>query len=131
MIYYDFLQLFDVAAPGTYTTYQTALIPTEWTGFKVVAANLGLHFILLGVIVSRFAVVAKESLIGNVWAAVFQLVNTPETDGWLAQAFMKQDEEVRKELKRTGHGNILVGIALDSGQEGVRLRRRQDRMGIS
>ena len=125
MAYYDQLGQFDNRAPISQTQFVTANTPQRYRGFVAVTTVLLVHLILLGIIVTMFLNGTRYSMLGNSWQSVSQAV-TSETEGYLAIASMKVDDEVKSKMKEDSVQSLRIGIDQIHGSNRVGVVRYED-----
>ncbi|KAK0664591.1 hypothetical protein QBC41DRAFT_306457 [Cercophora samala] len=121
-IYHDLMPQFDVAGPAELVVARGAEVPVQCTFGVVVASLLAVHIVSCVLVAVLYAVVAKDTLLGEAWSAVGQLFG-PDTEAWLESAGGRTDEEMKGEMGLAGEGRMLVGIGRGEGGE-VRIRRK-------
>ena len=127
MAYYDQLGQFDNEAPISQASFVTANTPQRYRGFVAVATVLLVHLILIGIIVTTFLNGTRYSMLGNSWQSLSQAV-TAETEGFLAVASMRTDDEVKMKMKDDGVKSLRVGIGQIEGSDRVGIVRWEDRI---
>ncbi|KAH7073247.1 hypothetical protein FB567DRAFT_196303 [Paraphoma chrysanthemicola] len=119
--YYEELPSYDVTLPIQIQRSQPQEYPCQTTGFMVVMLLLGIHVAMVATLVSLFAVRAKESLIGEIWHSVGQVMSdVPQP---LLQEHIGKTEE---EIEKAKLDERIVGLAhsrYTQGQ-GIELRQR-------
>ncbi|OQE33078.1 hypothetical protein PENFLA_c001G10370 [Penicillium flavigenum] len=73
--YYEHLMREDPTASALTAFSSTALIPVRWDGFVAGVSIIVVHFIILAVITVLFVIYTMNSMIGNSWQAVAQVVS--------------------------------------------------------
>lgn len=95
MAYYENSPYFNYQSSAIITVSSEKLIPTQWTGFIVIAVTSAAHLILLTIITILFLGWTKASWLGNVWASLSQVVSS-ETEDLIDKSTDKNDEAVEK-----------------------------------
>ncbi|KAE8160397.1 hypothetical protein BDV40DRAFT_313924 [Aspergillus tamarii] len=98
MVYYEKLVSLDISASASTSFSIPAFIPTQWTGFAVAMALIGIHLIVMVVVTGLFWKHTCSSLIGNYWQAVSQ-VFSKDTITILEEADRMNDKEVKHWIK--------------------------------
>lgn len=98
MVYYeDFLRL-DNKSAALVSFSSTALIPTKWTGFIAATALIVIHLTLVVIITIFYLKYTNESLLGNSWQAISQVISD-ETLPILEHADRMNDEDINRWAK--------------------------------
>ncbi|KAF3801982.1 hypothetical protein GCG54_00015205 [Colletotrichum gloeosporioides] len=117
MAYYENSPYFNHESMAVMTTSSEKLIPTQWTGFIVVAVTITAHLILLTIITVLFLGWTKASWLGNVWASLSQVVSS-ETEDLIDRSTDKNDEAVEK--------MIMAGTSVADGKLTYRVRVKRN-----
>lgn len=109
MVYYeDFLRLTNKSA-ALVSFSSTALIPRKWTGLIAATGLVVIHLTLLVIVTIIYLKCTNESLLGNSWQAISQVISD-ETLPILEHADRMNDEDIRRWAK---------GQSLDAGNHQV------------
>ncbi|KAF7117593.1 hypothetical protein CNMCM5793_006685 [Aspergillus hiratsukae] len=118
--YYEHLMREDRTASASTAFSSTALIPVRWDGFVAGVSIIAAHFIILALITVLFVVYTRNSMLGNSWQAVAQVVSEDMLPV-LDQACEEKDGEVDKRwgkdqlahysaLRYWPNGRVAIGI---------------------
>ncbi|KAJ5457957.1 hypothetical protein N7475_009345 [Penicillium sp. IBT 31633x] len=119
--YYEHLLREDPIVPALTAFSSTALIPVRWGGFVAGVSIIVAHFIILALITILFVIYTRNSMLGNSWQAVAQVVSE-DMLSVLDQASNAKDEEVKKRwdkdqladhgvLRYWPNGRVAIGVA--------------------
>ncbi|KAJ5259769.1 hypothetical protein N7524_008831 [Penicillium chrysogenum] len=119
--YYEHLMREDPTASALTAFSSTALIPVRWGGFVAGVSIIVAHFIILAVITVLFVIYTRNSMIGNSWQAVAQVVSE-DILPVLDQACKEDDEKVEKRwgkdqlahhsaLRYWPNGRVAIGVS--------------------
>ncbi|CAG8409035.1 unnamed protein product [Penicillium salamii] len=118
--YYEHLLREDRMASVSTSISNNALIPVRWDGFVAGISIVAVHLFILALIALLFALYTRDSMIGNSWQAVAQIVSE-DTLPVLDQASQENDDEVKDRwmddqlayhgvLRSWANGRVAVGI---------------------
>ncbi|CVL10593.1 hypothetical protein LB506_008844 [Fusarium annulatum] len=107
MVYYNWLEEYDLKYPVNTIHTEDRLIPTRWAGLIIVLVLIAVHLGLVFTTIILFVLKTKASALGNTWHTLAQTVQM--TDGTTG-ADMMLDDEVQKWAKATGRDNDVCGI---------------------
>ncbi|KAF4177464.1 hypothetical protein CNMCM8694_002295 [Aspergillus lentulus] len=118
--YYEHLMRENRTASASTAFSSTALIPVRWDGFVASVSIIAAHFIILALITVFFVVYTRNSMIGNSWQAVAQVVSEDMLPV-LDLASEEKDEEVKKRwgkepvahhsaLRYWPNGRLAIGV---------------------
>ncbi|RHZ59282.1 hypothetical protein CDV55_100348 [Aspergillus turcosus] len=118
--YYEHLMREDRMASALTAFSSTSLIPVRWDGFVAGVSIIAVHFIILALITVVFVVYTRNSMIGNSWQAVAQVVSEDMLPV-LDQAWEEKDGEVEKRwgkdqlahhsaLRYWPNGRVAIGV---------------------
>ncbi|KAH8689901.1 hypothetical protein BGW36DRAFT_266682, partial [Talaromyces proteolyticus] len=93
--YYEHLMREDPTASALTSFSSTALIPVRWDGFVIGVSIIVAHSIILAFITVLFVINTRNSMIGNSWQSVAQVVSE-DVLPLLDQACKEKDGEVKK-----------------------------------
>ncbi|KAG9496682.1 hypothetical protein J7337_011462 [Fusarium musae] len=114
MVYYNWLEEYDLKYPVSATRAEDRLIPTRWTGLIIVLVLVAVHLGLVFTTIILFVLKTKASALGNTWHTLAQTTQmTDSANG----ADMMLDDEVKKWAKVTGRDSDVCGIK-KSGEDG-------------
>ncbi|PNP74788.1 hypothetical protein FNYG_11925 [Fusarium nygamai] len=114
MVYYNWLEEYDLKYPVSTTHTKDRLIPTRWTGLIIVLVLVAVHLGLVFTTIILFVLKTKASALGNTWHTLAQTAQM--TDGVDGVAMML-DDEVEKWAKVTGRNTDICGLKR-SGEDG-------------
>ncbi|KAE8337845.1 hypothetical protein BDV24DRAFT_177201 [Aspergillus arachidicola] len=125
--YYENLMREDPIASALTAFSSTALIPARWDGFVAGVSIIAVHLIILALITVLFVVYTRNSMVGNSWQAVAQVVSEDMLPV-LDQACMKKDGEVKKRwgkdqlayhsaLRYWPNGRVAIGVEAKESPE--------------
>jgi len=107
MVYYNWLEEYDLKYPVNTIHTEDRLIPTRWAGLIIVLVLVSVHLGLVFTTIILFVLKTKASALGNTWHTLAQTAQmTDGTDG----ADMMLDNEVEKWAMATGRDNDVCGI---------------------
>ncbi|KAI9149881.1 hypothetical protein HJFPF1_09627 [Paramyrothecium foliicola] len=115
MIYYNRLMKSRNTAPASVTFSLTALMPVRWIGFAIVTGIVMTHLFLVAGVTALFLRFTHNSLMGNHWLAVSQVISD-DTTPMLAHASKMRDGDA---------GSWVMEHSLDLKRRAV-LRDLQD-----
>jgi hypothetical protein len=118
MTYYDNLSNFNVTSDADLAFFTLAQIPLGFRGLIVVLATLLAHAVLSVVVMVLFLKGTRYARLGDSWAALAQCTGG-EMDRYLADAGMKGDGLVQKEMKAAKEARRLVGVEERDGRVAV------------
>ncbi|KAK8137580.1 hypothetical protein PG984_003073 [Apiospora sp. TS-2023a] len=95
--YFDTSYKWTVGYPATYVFSQEMSIPVHKLGLTIVVVIVAAHVIVVGTTVTMFLLRTRETLLGNVWQSVAQVISDRTTD-ILWRADSMTDKEVKKAL---------------------------------
>jgi hypothetical protein len=118
--YYEHLMREDRIASASTSFSYTALIPVRWDGFVAGVSIIVAHSIILALITLLFVLYTRNSMIGNSWQAVAQVVSEDMLPV-LDQACQEKDGEVQDRwgndqlahhsaLRYWPNGRVAIGI---------------------
>ncbi|KAF4946786.1 hypothetical protein FGADI_10990 [Fusarium gaditjirri] len=114
MVYYNWLEEYDLKYPVNTIHTEDRLIPTRWAGLITVLVLVAVHLGLAVSTVFLFVLKTKASALGNTWHTLAQTAQmTDGADG----ANMMLDGEIEKWTKATGRDADVCGIK-KSGENG-------------
>ncbi|KAF5675457.1 hypothetical protein FCIRC_7441 [Fusarium circinatum] len=125
MVYYNWLEEYDLKYPVSTIHTQDRLIPTRWTGLIIVLILVAVHLGLVFSTIALFVLKTKASAFGKIWHTLAQTAQlTDGADG----ANMMLDDEVEKWAKVTGRDSDVCGIKRsgENGKVEVQLLRRMN-----
>ncbi|KAJ6184860.1 hypothetical protein N7519_006161 [Penicillium mononematosum] len=119
--YYEHLMREDPTASALTVFSSTTLIPVRWDGFVAGVSIIVVHFIILAVITVLFVIYTTNSMIGNSWQAVAQVVSEDMLTV-LDHACKEDDEKVKKRwgkdqlanhsaLRYLPNGRVAIGVS--------------------
>ncbi|KAG5771304.1 hypothetical protein H9Q72_002126 [Fusarium xylarioides] len=114
MVYYNWLEEYDLKYPVSTIHTEDRLVPTRWTGLVIILVLVAIHLGLVSTTIILFVLKAKASALGNTWHTLAQTAQM--TDG-ADRADVVLDDEVKKWAKGTGRDNDVCGIK-KSGEDG-------------
>ncbi|KAF5636225.1 uncharacterized protein FTJAE_6173 [Fusarium tjaetaba] len=124
MVYYNWLEEYDLKYPVSTTHTEDRLIPTRWTGLIIVLVLVAVHLGLVFTTIILFVLKTKASALGNTWHTLAQTAQMADGVDGVA---MMLDDEVEKWAKVTGRDTDICGLKR-SGQDGkveVQLLRKR------
>lgn len=117
--YFKHLLREDRTAFASATFSNTGLFPVRWNGFVAAVSILMVHLITLAIVTLLFIRYTRNSMIGNSWQAVAQVI-LEDTLPVLGQACQKKGVEIQdREMNQIAHhsslrywanGRVAVGI---------------------
>lgn len=124
MVYYNWLEEYDLKYPVNTIHTQDRLIPTRWTGLIIVLVFITVHLGLVFTTIILFMLKTRASALGNTWHT---LVQTARMADGVEGADMMLDDEVEKWTKATGRNTDVCGIKKSGkdGKVGVQLLRNR------
>ncbi|SCO89799.1 uncharacterized protein FRV6_13927 [Fusarium oxysporum] len=124
MVYYNWLEEYDLKYPVNTIHTQDRLIPTRWTGLIIVLVLITVHLGLVFTTIILFMLKTRASALGNTWHT---LVQTARMADGVEGADMMLDDEVEKWTKATGRNTDVCGIKKSGkdGKVGVQLLRNR------
>ncbi|KAH7240900.1 uncharacterized protein BKA55DRAFT_596290 [Fusarium redolens] len=124
MVYYNWLEEYDLKYPVNTIHTADRLIPTRLTGLIIVLVLVAIHLGLVLTTIVLFALKTKASALGNTWHTLAQTARM--TDG-AEGADMMLDDEVEKWAKATGRDSDVCGITKsgENGKVGVQLLKQR------
>jgi hypothetical protein len=124
MVYYNWLEEYDLKYPVNTIHTADRLIPTRLTGLIIVLDLVAIHLGLVLTTIVLFALKTKASALGNTWHTLAQTARM--TDG-AEGAGMMLDDEVEKWAKATGRDSDVCGITKSGeyGKVGVQLLKQR------
>lgn len=118
--YYEELPSYDVTLPIQIRRSELEEYPCQTIGFMVVMLLLGIHMAMVATMVCLFAVRAKDSLIGEIWHSVGQVMSdVPQP---LLQEHIGKTEE---EIEAAKLDERIVGLAHSQHAQGQGMELRQ------
>jgi len=121
--YYEELPSYDVSAPVHIRRSQIVEYPWRWLGFFVVVLMLFVHLVMVGLMVLLFAKRTKESLIGELWHSVGQVMSdVPER--LLNEHVGRTEDEIRAACRTSGLDKSIVGLSHSPRVGAMELRER-------
>ncbi|KAB8204859.1 hypothetical protein BDV34DRAFT_235611 [Aspergillus parasiticus] len=125
--YYENLMREDPITSALTAFSSTTLIPARWDGFVAGVSIIVAHFIILALITVLFVIYTRNSMIGNSWQAVAQVVSEDMLPV-LDQACMEKDGEVKKRwgkdqlahhstLRYWPNGRVAIGVEAKESPE--------------
>ncbi|KAK5168085.1 uncharacterized protein LTR77_006653 [Saxophila tyrrhenica] len=121
MAYYDQMPQFEKSALSTQVYFTTVLFPQSRLGFWAVAMVLALHMGLVSWIALSFAIFCRNTLLGNYWHSVAQLLG-PETKDLFSKTRAATDKDVKLALTNVGQEDVTVGLRRPEGESTAKLR---------
>jgi hypothetical protein len=121
--YIEELPSYNVRVPAKVRLSVQSEYPYRWLGFMVVVLILTLHLSMVGLLVWLFARRTKESLIGELWHSVGQVMNDVPEGLW-SQQIGKTEDEIRVACRTSGLDKRVVGLAGSTRAVPIELRER-------
>ncbi|KAJ6443457.1 ATP-dependent RNA helicase dbp3 [Purpureocillium lavendulum] len=114
MAYYDQLAKSRTNTTASAVFSETTQMAADWTGYKVAAALVSAHLVVVAIVTTLFLRNTSSSCLGNSWQAVSQIASS-ETLPILEQADTMKDWEIRRNAKRQGLNLAQLGVIRQRG----------------
>lgn len=104
LVYHTWVPSFDLKQNVTTISYVDRLAPVSVRGFWIVMAIIFLHVLVCIITTVAFFTQTHFSMLGNVWAALAQVVHSKLVQEVLQQdGTMKTDKDIKRILKEKGY----------------------------
>lgn len=108
MVYYDWLNAYDLNLPVESVNATETLLPARWKGLTLVLSLVAVHFGLAIITMTLFFARTRASALGNAWQTVAQIVHTTNIP---QGADTMLDSEVEKWAKATGQNKEVYAVS--------------------
>ncbi|RYO33399.1 hypothetical protein AA0113_g11672 [Alternaria arborescens] len=108
--YYSQQPAFDRIDNITVSSFENVLFPRDYVGLTIVLWVLAAHFVIMATLIVMFVRDTRSTLLGNVWSALAQILESEEVEEHILGASEKTDPEISKELQKSQQGGLRARV---------------------